>query len=283
MRPPDAPDAGVDLPLLQEIADRYTGERLTLRDPVWMTDFRLHHRGAARYRSGPCFLAGDAAHIHSPAGAQGMNTGIQDALNLGWKLALVCRGAAPEELPATYEAERAPVGRNVLRLTDRAFTVATSGNPVLRIGRTHIAPRLAPLALRPTGIRARLFRTVSELGIHYRRSPASTAGSRPPRGGPRAGDRLPDLPRGLQARTAAPGWHLLLSGPPSLWPDERLSPALEGRDGLVCVHRLGGQSPWPDVTQGLVRPDGYLGYVARGADTDGLRTYLDRWLPTGRR
>ncbi|MGJ3558502.1 FAD-dependent monooxygenase [Streptomyces sp. INA 01156] len=81
----------MDLPLLQEITDRYTGQRLTLRDPVWMTDFRLHNRSADRYRSGPCFLAGDAAHIHSPAGGQGMNTGIQDALNLGWKLALVCR------------------------------------------------------------------------------------------------------------------------------------------------------------------------------------------------
>ncbi|MEU2982367.1 FAD-dependent monooxygenase [Streptomyces hirsutus] len=283
MRPPDAPEAEVDLPLLQEITGRCTGERLTLRDPVWMTDFRLHNRGADRYRLGPCFLAGDAAHIHSPAGAQGMNTGIQDALNLGWKLALTCRGVAPEELLATYEAERAPVGHSVLRFTNRAFTIATSSNPVIRVGRTQLAPRLAPLALRAAKIRGRLFRTVSELGIHYRRSPASTAGSRPPRSGPRAGDRLPDLPRGLQARTAAPGWHLLLSGPPSLWLDERLSPALEGRIGLLSVHRLGGQSPWPGVAQGLVRPDGYLGYVARDVDMDGLRTYLDHWLPVGRR
>ncbi|MGJ3558503.1 hypothetical protein ACR6C2_04295 [Streptomyces sp. INA 01156] len=169
----------------------------------------------------------------------------------------------------------------MLRFTDRAFTIATSGNPVLRVGRTQVAPRLAPLALRAAGIRGRLFRTVSELGIHYRRSPASTATTAHGRAESR--DRLPDLPRGLQARTAAPGWHLLLSGPPPLWPDERLSSTLEGRIGLLSVHRLGGQGPWPGVAQGLVRPDGYLGYVARGADLDGLRAYLDRWLPVGRR
>jgi 2-polyprenyl-6-methoxyphenol hydroxylase-like FAD-dependent oxidoreductase len=279
MRPPGATEAEVTLGLLQEIADAYTADRLVLRDPVWMTDFRLHNRGAAHYRSGPFFLAGDAAHIHSPAGAQGMNTGIQDALNLGWKLALVCDGRAPEELLETYEAERAPVGRSVRRLTDRAFTIGTSGNPVIRFARTRLAPRLAPLVLRASGPRGLVFRTVSELGIHYRRSPATTAGSRPPRRGPRAGDRLPDLPRGLQARTAGPGWHLLLSGSPALWSDERLSSAVRGREDLVSMHRLGRESPWPSVAHGFVRPDGYLGYVARGAHLEGLRDYLDHWLP----
>jgi 2-polyprenyl-6-methoxyphenol hydroxylase-like FAD-dependent oxidoreductase len=279
MRTPGAPDTEVDLGLLQEITDRYTSDRLALRDPVWMTDFRLHNRGVASYRSGPFFLAGDAAHIHSPAGAQGMNTGIQDALNLGWKLALVCRGRAPEELLETYEAERAPVGSSVLRFTDRAFTIGTSSNPVIRFARTRLAPRLAPLALRAAGPRGRVFRAVSELGIHYRRSPVTTVGPRTPRRGPRAGDRLPDLPRGLQARTAGPGWHLLLSGPPALWPNERLASALRGRDGLISVHRLGGESPWPNAVHGLLRPDGYLGYVAAGTHLEGLRAYLERWLP----
>ncbi|MEV4452839.1 FAD-dependent monooxygenase, partial [Streptomyces mirabilis] len=279
MRPPGTPDTEVRLGFLQKITDEYASNRLVLRDPVWMTDFRLHNRGAAHYRLGPCFLAGDAAHIHSPAGAQGMNTGIQDALNLGWKLALVCQGRAPTELLETYEIERAPVGRSVLRFTDRAFTIGTSSNPLIRLARTRLAPRLAPLALRASGPRGRVFRTVSELGIHYRRSPASTAGSRPPRKGPQAGDRLPDLPRGLQARSAGPGWHLLLSGPPALWPDKRFAPLLRGRDDLISIHRLGGESPWPDAVQALVRPDGYLGYVAHGAQLEGLRAYVERWLP----
>jgi hypothetical protein len=105
-------------------------------------------------------------------------------------------------------------------------------------------------------------------------------GSRVFGSGPRAGDRLPDLPRGLQARTAGLGYHLLLTGPPHLWPDQRLAPAMGGRGDLISVHRLGTESPWPGVAQGLVRPDGYLGYVARGAQLEGLRAYLDRWLPT---
>ncbi|MEU3949673.1 FAD-dependent monooxygenase [Streptomyces sp. NPDC029526] len=282
VRPPDRPDTDVDLPLLQHVADRATGERLALRDPVWATAFRIHNRGAARYRSGACFLAGDAAHIHSPAGGQGMNTGIQDALNLGWKLALVCRGAAPESLLDTYEEERAPVGRSVRRLTDRAFGAATSGNPLVRAARTRLAPRLAPLVLRPRPVRASLFRTVAELDIHYRRSSLSATGPRPPRGGPRAGDRLPDLPHGLQSRTAAAGWHLLLCGPPHLWPDARLAPVTDERAAPLFVHRLGGHGPWRGTAHALVRPDGHLGYVARGGDLGGLRSYLDRWLPTGR-
>ncbi|MGW0821349.1 FAD-dependent monooxygenase [Streptomyces sp. NPDC002845] len=284
MRPPGAPDADVDLRQLQEITDRYAGDGLRLRDPVWMTVFRLHNRGAALYRSGRVFLAGDAAHIHSPAGAQGMNTGIQDALNLGWKLALVCRGIGAEELLDTYEAERAPVGRTVRRFTDRAFTVATSGNPLIRLARTGLAPWLAPLALRSGRLRGVAFRTVSELGIHYRRSPVSVTGPHLPRRGPRAGDRLPDLPRGLQSRTAAPGWHLLLAGEPGIWSERSLGAVTRGRAGLITVHRLDGDSPWPGdgPVHGLVRPDGYLGHVAGGTALEGLNAYLDRWLPSSR-
>ncbi|GAA2280203.1 FAD-dependent monooxygenase [Streptomyces hawaiiensis] len=276
MQPPGAPGDKVTLDLLQRIADDWTPDRLSLRDPVWMTSFRIHNRGAAHYRRGPFFLAGDAAHIHSPAGGQGMNTGIQDALNLGWKLAHVCRGAAPEDLLETYEAERAPVGHSVRRLTDRAFTAGTSSHPALRSARTRLAPHVAPLLLRATGARARLFRTVSELGIHYRRGPASVTGPLRPRRGPRAGDRLPDTPSGLQRSIAGPGYHLLLTGPAHLWPDD---PRLGERHGLLSVHRLGTRSPWPDVDHALVRPDGYVGYLARGTDLTGLRAYLDRWLP----
>ncbi|MFF4728028.1 FAD-dependent monooxygenase [Streptomyces mirabilis] len=107
-----------------------------------------------------------------------MNTGIQDALNLGWQLALARQGAAPEEPLETYEAERAPAGRNVPCFTDRAFTIATSRTPAVRLTRTQLAPRPIPLALRVTGMRGRVFRAVSELGIHYRHSPASSTGPR---------------------------------------------------------------------------------------------------------
>ncbi|MFJ7334221.1 FAD-dependent monooxygenase [Streptomyces sp. NPDC101110] len=276
MHPPGAPGDEVTLDLLQRIADDWTADEVSLRDPVWMTSFRIHNRGATRYRRGRFFLAGDAAHIHSPAGGQGMNTGIQDALNLGWKLAHVCRGAAPAELLDTYEAERAPVGHGVRRLTDRAFTAGTSSHPALRLARTRLVPHAAPLLLHATRARARLFRTVSELGIHYRRGPLSVSGPhRPPRG-PRAGDRLPDAPAGLQRRVAGPGYHLLLTGPGRHRPED-LPPG--GRRDLLDVQHLGPRSPWSGNTHALVRPDGYVGYVGRGTDLAGLRAYLDRWLP----
>jgi 2-polyprenyl-6-methoxyphenol hydroxylase-like FAD-dependent oxidoreductase len=114
---------------LQAMADAFSGGGLRLRDPVWITDFRIRHQQAAHYRAGRVFVAGDAAHVHSPAGAQGMNTGIQDAWNLGWKLWLVASGVAGDALLDSYQAERWPVGRFVLRFTDRAFRVSTSDNP----------------------------------------------------------------------------------------------------------------------------------------------------------
>ncbi|MFC4607335.1 FAD-dependent monooxygenase [Streptomyces maoxianensis] len=281
MRPPGDTDAESPPALgqLQAIVDRYVSDPLRLRDPEWMTDFKLYNRGAKNYRAGRAFLAGDAAHIHSPAGAQGMNTGIQDSLNLGWKLALVCRGDAPDALLDTYESERAPVGRNVLRFTDRAFTIATGRNPLLKLARARVAPRLAPLILRLPFLRAAAFRTVSQLAIHYRRSLATTEGGRPPGHGPRAGDRLPDSPGGLHAMTAAPGYHLLLCGRREVWDTERIAATTGGRDGLLHVHTLGTSGPWRGITHCLIRPDGYIGYRAGGTDLTGLLSYLDRWLP----
>jgi hypothetical protein len=127
------------------------------------------------------FLAGDAAHIHSPVGGQGMNTGMQDAWNLGWKLALVALGCAEPKLLDTYEAERWPVGRNLLRYTDRAFSVFTrvmAGSAVAAWFRRTIVSRILPLVFRWARLRATAFRFVSELAISYRRS-AGVADARP--------------------------------------------------------------------------------------------------------
>ncbi|MFF7205380.1 FAD-dependent monooxygenase [Streptomyces sp. NPDC008141] len=281
IRPPEITDVErpVNLALLQALVDRHFSDPLHLREPVWMTDFKIYNRGAERYRADRFFLAGDAAHIHSPAGAQGMNTGIQDALNLGWKLALVSKGAAPETLLDTYEPERAPVGRNVLRFTDRAFRVATSRNPLLRLARTHVAPRIAPLAVRLPALRSVAFRTISQLAIHYRHSPAAPDGPRSSRHRPRAGDRLPDTPGNLHALTKAPGYHLLLAGPRELWDTDQISAATHGRDHLVHLQALAADRLWRGITHCLVRPDGYIAYRAGGRDLAGCTGYLDRWLP----
>jgi 2-polyprenyl-6-methoxyphenol hydroxylase-like FAD-dependent oxidoreductase len=308
MRPPgdgtDGEHARMEPSLdeVQAIADSFTGGALRLRDPVWLTYFRLHHRHAARYRAGRVFLAGDAAHVHSPAGAQGMNTGIQDAWNLGWKLALVAKGVADEALLDTYEAERRPIGRFVLRFTDRAYSIATSDKTFVRLMRTQIAPRLLPLLLRLRKGRAYCFRILSQLGIHYRRSPAVREGEPALRRGPKAGDRLPDAriardgrPGWLQEVLAAPTCHLLLCGPASDWYSDDLAALQERYGGLVAVHRLSGDAE-PGVlhdvdgqalfrlgvdrsAQYLVRPDGHVGYRCGGTDLRGAERYFTRWFP----
>ncbi len=204
---------------------------------------------------------------------------VLDVLNLGWKLAFVCRGAAPSTLLDTCEAERAPVGRNVLRFTDRAFTIATSRHPLIRLAGTRIAPCLAPLVLRPAFLRTAAFRTLGQLTIHYRRSPSTTTGPRMPGRGPKEGDRLPDSPHGLQALVAAPGYHLFLCGPQDRWDGDRLPDAVRRRSSFLRVHTPGAKTPWPGLAQCLVRPGGYIGYLASGTDFTGLAGCLDRWLP----
>ncbi|MGO4689416.1 FAD-dependent monooxygenase [Glaciibacter sp. 2TAF33] len=295
-----SPTAATEAPTLeavQAIVGRYTTDPVVLRDPVWLTNFTVHSRRAESFRAGPVFLAGDAAHIHSPAGAQGMNTGIQDAVNLGWKLALVCQGLAGETVLDSYQSERLPVARSVLRMTDRAFRVATSRNPLFRWFRPRAAAVVVPMALRIRLLRRIGFLVVSQLGIGYRKSPLSVEGR--PRLGrrARAGDRLPDSAITVNGhattlhRSLPSGFCLLCCGPAGEWPEHV---ELGGpRPALVQVIRLssaGGPGVWVDPTQQalrrmglrpadtaqfLVRPDGYIGYRARGADLSGVRAYLE--------
>jgi 2-polyprenyl-6-methoxyphenol hydroxylase-like FAD-dependent oxidoreductase len=306
MRPPadrTPAQAAVELAEVQAIADTYTGKGVRLHDPVWTTNFRLHHRAATRYQAGRVFLAGDAAHIHSPAGAQGMNTGIQDAVNLAWKLTHTLHHPYPELL-ATYHQERAPIGRTVLRFTDRAFTIATSTSPVLRFTRTRLAPAIIRLALTSKTGRRYAFRTVSQLDIRYRHSPLSVEGPHAPRQGPRAGDRLPDArltcdgqPTTLHSTLAAPSWHLLLCGPPRAWSADQLAALTTGHSAHLDVHLLTTQDmpgtlhdphgqalrrlgiTAGDAAHYLIRPDGHIGYRASSTNLTGLARYLPRWLP----
>ncbi len=233
-----------------------------------------------------------------------MNTGIQDAVNLGWKLAQSLRGPTDPALLDTYEAERAPIGKMVLRFTDRAFTIATSTKPITRLARTRLAPAVIPLALKTRTARAYAFRTVSQLNTRYRHSPLSLDGPNPPRKGPRAGDRLPDAsivherqPTRLHRALAVAGWHLLLCGPPDAWAAQTMTQLRERYAGLVAVHHLTvhnipGVLHDPDgqalrrlgltarhTAQYLIRPDGHVGYRAGGTDTTELARYLGRWLP----
>ena len=286
---------------LQGAIDDATASTLRVRDPVWMTHFRLHHRQASHYCAGRVFLAGDAAHIHSPVGAQGMNTGVQDAWNLGWKLALVVRSEADARLLDTYEEERWPVGHALLRGTDRIFSVFTramSSGAVASWVRREVVPRVAPRVVGAEWLRTLAFRFVSELGINYRQSEAVTEGTPALDGGPRAGDRLPDAEvtvdgraTTLQREVVGPRVCLLLCGHAEArsrgnlaeryggvlgvrWLDRSAAPGVLVDASGVALERLGVR----DSAIYLVRPDGYVAYRCAGTELGGVETWLEDWL-----
>lgn len=180
---------------LQNIIDSQCHIATRLHDPKWTAYFKIHRRQANAYRVGRAFIAGDAAHIHSPAGGQGMNTGFQDAYNLAWKIALVMKGIALPALLDSYATERHAVGRQVLKVTDAMTRIMEFRNPVA----TSIRNRLAPILSGLPFFQQRARRTMAELGVNYRESPivgeyheglfqSFAAFS----GGPHAGDRVPD-------------------------------------------------------------------------------------------
>jgi 2-polyprenyl-6-methoxyphenol hydroxylase-like FAD-dependent oxidoreductase len=175
------------------------GAALSFTRCSWFSTYRIHHRCAERFREGRCFLLGDAAHVHSPMGGQGMNTGLQDAYNLAWKLALVISGKADADVLDTYEAERIPVAHRLLRTTDRAFTLVVSDSWVAGMLRTRIVARIAAFAMTLSRVRRIAFRTISQIGISYRESPLSKMLPGLPGGAPRAGDRFPWLRLRFQA------------------------------------------------------------------------------------
>lgn len=174
-----------------------------LHDATWLASFRLHHRGVDTYRKRRLFVAGDAAHIHSPAGGQGMNTGIQDAVNLGWKLAHVISLAhegqeAKEDWLDSYDEERRRVGMHLLSGTDRLFAYGSSTSYFWILWRNFLATWVVPLMVSTRERRAAAFRFMSQLGIRYRFSPITRASSGTPlvKGGNRAPDGKVRLPGG---------------------------------------------------------------------------------------
>lgn len=144
--------------------------QLDISDVRWFSTYKVHARRVNSFQTGRCFVAGDAAHIHTPAGAQGMNTGIQDAYNLAWKLALVIKGHAAPELLETYNEERLENAKNLLKTTDRAFEAGAGANPILAFLRVTILPSLIEHLLSFASFRNMIFPLVSQIGINYRES-----------------------------------------------------------------------------------------------------------------
>ncbi len=172
----------------EDVSDRAIHHlKVEVKKVNWFSTYHVHHRVTAHFRKGRAFLVGDAAHIHSPAGGQGMNTGIGDAINLAWKLAAVLAGRASDMLLDSYEMERIGFARRLVATTDRVFTFATAEGRLADILRTRIAPFAFPLAISFERIREFMFRTVSQITLNYRRSPLSRGMA----GQVRGGDRLP--------------------------------------------------------------------------------------------
>jgi 2-polyprenyl-6-methoxyphenol hydroxylase-like FAD-dependent oxidoreductase len=257
---------------LQALIDR-AGLDARITDLRWSARVMVQRRLASRFRRGRLFLAGEAAHAFSPATGQGMNAAIQDAANLGWKLAFATSGPADGPLLESYDRERRPVSRQLLALTDLAFWAEAGTGPVPSALRARLAPLVAPLA--PALTRGRLaasgIRLLSQLNASYRGSPLSVEGTPRPPGSPRAGDRMPDrLVRAdersvrLHELLAWPGVHILLDRDA-----DRLEDLAPGR--FVTVHRL-TSVPGRGIT--VVRPDGHIGFRGRVAEAGQLAAWL---------
>ncbi len=252
-----------------------SGLGVTVTDMRWSAEVRLQHRLADSFRQGRLFLAGDAAHTHSPAAAQGMNTGMLDAVNLGWKLAFAADGVEHADLLDSYEQERRPVARQVLALTHLVFFAEASTNPLPAFLRGTLVPLAAPampLLLKQRRLMAEVVRMLSQRWVRYRHSALSLEGSPRAGGWPRPGDRLPDQDVVYDGRTtrlhdltARPGVHVLLERDADEVDVRLLGPH-------VTVHRL-SSSPGRGLV--AVRPDGFVGFRCGEADPAQLGVWLD--------
>jgi 2-polyprenyl-6-methoxyphenol hydroxylase-like FAD-dependent oxidoreductase len=237
--------------------------------PIWISAFHINERKVADYRAGRVFLAGDAAHVHSPAGGQGMNTGMQDAFNLAWKLALVVHGDAAEEpLLSSYSTERSAVGRQVLADAGRLTAAALLQGEWLQSIRNHVASLL--LGLGP--VRNAMTQKLAELSIGYPESPL-TDNAQHAHASPAPGERAPVVTSASRVGAGdRPRFALFAESSPG-------SAALMARFGALVEPVV--RAPFGEGATWLVRPDGYVACVASRDDWSSIATYLERLAVPG--
>jgi 2-polyprenyl-6-methoxyphenol hydroxylase-like FAD-dependent oxidoreductase len=250
--------------------------RIDVANVNWFSTYHVHHRVADHFRKGRAFLLGDAAHVHSPVGGQGMNTGIGDAVNLAWKLAAVLRGRANASLLDNYEPERIAFARRLVATTDRAFTAVTSSGSIARRVRLNIVPLLLPLLSAFRTMRRFLFRTVSQTSVNYRGSSLSEGRA----GAVRGGDRLPWVKADLNgvgdnfAPLTSLDWQVHVYGDAT----PEIQTVCDGRK--LSLHVF----PWLSETGRtgllrnavyLVRPDGYVALADPKGSATAVASYLD--------
>jgi hypothetical protein len=273
--------------LYEEIETRIKEEaelKLEITAVNWFSVYKVHSRHVERFSSGRCFLAGDSAHIHTPAGGQGMNTGIQDVYNLAWKLAFVLKHSAPESILDTYNEERLPNAKRLLETTDRMFNLAAGSDWFLSLIRTTVFPVMAKYILSIEAVRKRFFLLISQLGINYR------DGSLSMHDGDhdlevKAGDRMPWFlidGKSIFDELRAAKFHLLtFSAGDNNYQQEHA--ALEKEYGQVLdLHVV---PLYPHVTEIfgvnksfnlLLRPDNYIGFISPDASLEPIRTYFGK-------
>jgi 2-polyprenyl-6-methoxyphenol hydroxylase-like FAD-dependent oxidoreductase len=263
---------------IQQLTDQRAPQPVIVSDPTWLANFRCHRRSASAYRRGRVLLAGDAVHIHSPAGGQGLNTGMIDAHNLGWKLALVASGRAPDTLLDSYAAERGLVADEVLKLTHALVRYGTLSHPVKRKVRDVVVPAAGRTAV----IQRRAARRLSQVYVEYPPGPLA----RPDRyrSGPRPGQRMPDVAvrAGSQAstlhRVLRGGRHVLVIPAADPAPALNDAPLRRYLEYVDVVTTDAGKAPGRgDNGTGpviLVRPDGHVAARGRLGSMHAVTGYL---------
>ncbi len=262
------------------------GAALDFSDCHWFSTYRIHHRRAARFRDGRCFLLGDAAHIHSPVGGQGMNTGLQDAYNLAWKLALVVGRRAGEGLLDSYGSERVPVAERLLQTTDRAFSLIVSDGWLGALFRTRVLAWAVAFAMRRERARKFAFGTIAQIGINYRDGPLSRSLGDTPKDAPNPGDRFPWFqlrfspdgpPEDLFHRLDDTRFNLIAIGQTATRAE------LSRLGDIVKLHQLPSDTlneseftRWkiPTPSFYLLRPDGHIGLAGTRLEDGVVTSYL---------
>lgn len=249
-------------------------ERLGVKvDAVnWFSTYRVHHRVTDSFRQGRAFLLGDAAHVHSPAGGQGMNTGIADAINLAWKLAAVIKGQAPDSLLDSYDQERKAFAKKLVETTDRMFTFVTAESSFADLVRTRIAPLVASVAYRVDGVREFMFRMISQTTLNYQESALSSGKA----GKVEGGDRLPWVQiAGADnfASLSEISWQVHVYG--------EAAPELKtwGQRRGIPIHEFAwdekhGEAGLARDAAYLLRPDTYVALAEPQASTQALEQYF---------
>ncbi len=258
---------------------------LNLHDVDWFSSYKVHTRHVNKFSAGRCFLAGDSAHIHTPAGGQGMNTGIQDGYNLAWKMALVLAGQAPEKLLETYNEERLENAKNLTRSTDRMFQFLASSEWFLAFLRTNVLPPMAKYILSLDSARHFVFTLISQTGINYRHGSLSQhAGDE--NFSVKAGDRMPYFlidGQSVYDRLRTPKFHLLVFSNEKDDHSLKADPESQYAE-LVDFHKI---PLHPEAAKAfgtdqsfsmLLRPDNYIGYLSTEVSLSGLSFYLNSFL-----